>query len=262
MEWAINRCREEHGEKPLKYYRGPIAQISAYLAYLSRGMIIDVEVPADDPHALVAYEDGKRFYYSKRGQLNFSCASCHVTAVGKLLRAELLGPRRRPGEPLPGLPQGVGGNHDAAPQLRGMQSAVAGRIGQAAVPGVSQPRVLPHLHEQRNSAQRTRGPPLMVRATTRLRYGRPRRLAATAAAVVLAAGAWGWAPPAPANDEATFMAAYEAAVAARKAAVEVGYELARYEEAAPPGPEARQERWSSRMRSRSQTGRSVRASSV
>ena len=92
MEWAINRCREEHGEKPLKYYRGPIAQISAYLAYLSRGMIIDVEVPADDPHALVAYEDGKRFYYSKRGQLNFSCASCHVTAVGKLLRAELLGP--------------------------------------------------------------------------------------------------------------------------------------------------------------------------
>ena len=49
MEWAINRCREEHGEKPLKYYRGPIAQISAYLAYLSRGHVIDVEVPADDP---------------------------------------------------------------------------------------------------------------------------------------------------------------------------------------------------------------------
>ena len=64
----------------------------------------------------------------------------------------------------------------------------------------------------------------MERATTRRRYGRPRRLAATAAAVVLAAGAWGWAPPAPANDEVTFMAAYEAAVAARKAAVEVGYE--------------------------------------
>ena len=92
MEWAINRCREEHGAKPLKYYRGPIAQISAYLAYLSRGHVIDVKVPADDPRALEAYEDGKRYYYSKRGQLNFSCASCHVAAVGKLLRAELLGP--------------------------------------------------------------------------------------------------------------------------------------------------------------------------
>ena len=64
----------------------------------------------------------------------------------------------------------------------------------------------------------------MERATTRRRHGRPRRLAATAAAVVLAAGAWGWAPLAPANDEATFVAAYTAAVAARKAAAEVGYE--------------------------------------
>ena len=92
MEWAINQCRERHGEKPLKYYTGPLAQISAYLAYLSRGNIIDVKVPDDDPRALAAYEEGKRFYYSRRGQLNFSCASCHVDAVGRLLRAELLGP--------------------------------------------------------------------------------------------------------------------------------------------------------------------------
>ena len=64
----------------------------------------------------------------------------------------------------------------------------------------------------------------MEHATTRRRHGHPRRLAATAAAVVLAAGVWGWAPPAPAKDEETFTAAYEAAVAARKAAAEVGYE--------------------------------------
>ena len=92
MEWAINLCRERHGEKPLKYYRGPLAQISAYLAFLSRGRVIDVEVPADDPRALAAYEEGRKFFYSKRGQLNFSCASCHMDAVGKLLRAELVGP--------------------------------------------------------------------------------------------------------------------------------------------------------------------------
>ena len=92
MEWAINLCREQHGEKPLKYYTGPLAQISAYLAYLSRGRLIDVKVPGDDPGALAAYEEGKKFYYSRRGQLDFSCASCHVAAVGRLLRAELLGP--------------------------------------------------------------------------------------------------------------------------------------------------------------------------
>ena len=92
LEWAINLCRQENGEKRLKYYSGPLARISAYLAYLSRGRITDVEVPADDPRALAAYEEGKRFYYSRRGQLNFSCASCHVEAVGRLLRAERLGP--------------------------------------------------------------------------------------------------------------------------------------------------------------------------
>ena len=63
----------------------------------------------------------------------------------------------------------------------------------------------------------------MERATTRRRHRHPRGLAA-AAAVVLAVGAWGWAPSATANDEATFVDVYNAAVAARKAAAEAGYE--------------------------------------
>ena len=92
MEWAINLCRKEHGEEPLNYNKGPLAQISAYLAFLSRGEIIDVKVPADDPGALAAYEAGKKFYYSKRGQLNFACSSCHIQAPGMNLRSDLLGP--------------------------------------------------------------------------------------------------------------------------------------------------------------------------
>ncbi len=92
MEWAINLCLEANGEKALKYNKGPLAEISAYLAYLSRGQLIDVKVPEDDPRALAAYEDGKRFYYTRRGQLNFSCASCHVHTSGLKLRANLLSP--------------------------------------------------------------------------------------------------------------------------------------------------------------------------
>ena len=92
LEWAINRCRERNGEKRYKYFTGPLAQVSAYLAFLSRGNVIDVKVPADDPRALAAYEDGKRFFYSRRGQLNFACSSCHIEAVGMKLRAERLGP--------------------------------------------------------------------------------------------------------------------------------------------------------------------------
>jgi sulfur-oxidizing protein SoxA len=89
LELAINECRVKNGEEPLKYKKGPIAAISAYMAYTSRGEPIDIKIP-DDPRALAAYEAGKEFYYSKRGQLNFSCADCHVTNAGMQVRADKL----------------------------------------------------------------------------------------------------------------------------------------------------------------------------
>ena len=89
LELAINECREKNGEAPLKYKKGPIAFISAYMAYTSRGEPIDVQIP-DDPGAMAAYEAGKQFYYTKRGQLNFSCADCHVSNAGMQVRADKL----------------------------------------------------------------------------------------------------------------------------------------------------------------------------
>lgn len=91
LELAINQCREANGEKPLKYKRGDIAALSAYMSYTSRGHIINVVIP-DDPRALAAYEMGKKFYYTKRGQLNFACADCHVGGSGGYIRTELLSP--------------------------------------------------------------------------------------------------------------------------------------------------------------------------
>jgi len=91
LELAINECREANGEKPLRYKRGDIAAISAYMAYTSRGETIEIVVP-DDPRALEAYDAGKQFYYTKRGQLNFACADCHVGGSGGYLRTEQLSP--------------------------------------------------------------------------------------------------------------------------------------------------------------------------
>jgi sulfur-oxidizing protein SoxA len=91
LELAINRCREANGEKPLRYKKGDIAAISAYMASTSKGKAFDIKVP-DEPAALAAYQDGKEFYYSRRGQLNFSCASCHVQNAGNWIRADLLSP--------------------------------------------------------------------------------------------------------------------------------------------------------------------------
>ncbi len=91
LELAINECRMTNEEEPLKYKSGDLAAISAYMAFTSRGQTINVVVP-DDPRALAAYEAGKQFYYTKRGQLNFSCSDCHVGASGARLRTETLSP--------------------------------------------------------------------------------------------------------------------------------------------------------------------------
>ncbi len=91
LELAINRCRKANGEAPLSYVKDEMASLTAYMAFTSRGKPMDIKIP-DDPRALAAYENGKRYFYTRRGQLNFSCASCHVQSPGQRLRAETLAP--------------------------------------------------------------------------------------------------------------------------------------------------------------------------
>jgi sulfur-oxidizing protein SoxA len=92
MELAINECLEANGEKPLKYKKGAIADVSSYMSYNSRGQVLNVEIPSDDPRALAAYEMGKEQFYTKRGQLNFACADCHMYTAGMLYRADTTSP--------------------------------------------------------------------------------------------------------------------------------------------------------------------------
>ena len=91
LELEINECRKANGEKPLKWKSGPIADISAYMAYTSRGNKFDIKIP-NDPRALAAYNHGKFLFYAKRGQLNLACADCHVYYAGNRIRAEILSP--------------------------------------------------------------------------------------------------------------------------------------------------------------------------
>ncbi len=89
LEMAVNQCREDNGEDALDYSNAEFNSVIAYMAFTSRGKVFDIKIP-DDPRALAAYEDGKRFFSSRRGQLNFACSSCHAQIVGNLLRAETL----------------------------------------------------------------------------------------------------------------------------------------------------------------------------
>jgi L-cysteine S-thiosulfotransferase len=91
LELALNQCREANGEPPLSYVQDEMAALTAYMAFTSRDKPFDIKIP-DDPRALEAYQNGKRYFYTRRGQLNFSCATCHVQNPGERMRAEILAP--------------------------------------------------------------------------------------------------------------------------------------------------------------------------
>jgi sulfur-oxidizing protein SoxA len=91
LELALNQCRQANGEQPFSYVKDEMASLTAYMAFTSRGKPFDIKIP-DDPRAQEAYQNGKRYFYTRRGQLNFSCASCHVQNPGERIRAEVLAP--------------------------------------------------------------------------------------------------------------------------------------------------------------------------
>ena len=90
LEMAINDCRVSNGEEPLPYLKGDLARVSAYIAFNSRDETFNLKVASKG--AYEAYEMGKKFFFSKRGQLNFSCADCHMKSSGNRLRADIVGP--------------------------------------------------------------------------------------------------------------------------------------------------------------------------
>ncbi len=91
LEDAINDCRVANGEEPWTYGDPrTLGLLTAYLRTLSDGMKMNIRVEGEA--ALRAFEDGKRSFYQRVGQLNFSCASCHVSNAGNRLRNEILSP--------------------------------------------------------------------------------------------------------------------------------------------------------------------------
>lgn len=95
LEADIMQCLKKNGvdvkAEKIGYKKGKLAAISAYMGYTSRGKKINVVIPNDE-QALAAYEQGKRHFYAKRGQLNMSCADCHMYNAGMLVRSNMLSP--------------------------------------------------------------------------------------------------------------------------------------------------------------------------
>ena len=88
MEMQINDCRENRmGAEPWKYTSGDMVDMTALISSVSRGMPVDV---ATDGPAQSTWEKGKELYYTRFGQLELACASCHEANNGRMIRADHL----------------------------------------------------------------------------------------------------------------------------------------------------------------------------
>jgi len=81
LEMAINQCLKSHAETLFEMGEArTMGAVSAYLRSISSGQKIAVRVPAA---AEARFEQGRRLYFTRLGQRNFACASCHLQGAGR-----------------------------------------------------------------------------------------------------------------------------------------------------------------------------------
>ncbi|GAC1424803.1 MAG: sulfur oxidation c-type cytochrome SoxA [Candidatus Velthaea sp.] len=85
LEQRINLERERMGAEPWKWESEQLLAMTTYVKSQSRGMPVAVEVEGPG-HA--TWQAGKDFYEARRGQLDMSCAQCHVQNNNNKLRSE------------------------------------------------------------------------------------------------------------------------------------------------------------------------------
>ncbi len=88
LELRINACRSgAQKAPPYPYESEELLSLTAFLAYQSRGMPVEVKI---DGPAAPYYEAGERLYHQRQGQLNLSCAQCHTDNAGRRLRGDTI----------------------------------------------------------------------------------------------------------------------------------------------------------------------------
>lgn len=88
MEELVNECRTDRmGAEPWKWSSGNMTSMTALISLQSRGMEMNVAVDGD---AAPFWEKGKELYYTRVGQLDMACSSCHEDNYGTMIRADHL----------------------------------------------------------------------------------------------------------------------------------------------------------------------------
>ena len=84
----INLCRNQNGAGPLAENSAEMARLVVAFKSPWRGLPTDVDFRQAEIRRL--YAIGRQAYWAKRGQMNLSCANCHVHNAGNRLRGQVL----------------------------------------------------------------------------------------------------------------------------------------------------------------------------
>lgn len=89
IELQIDKCRVENmGAEAYKFDAPDQVALTSYIKNQSLGMPVKLDLEQGDMQSW--WDKGKELYYTRTGQLNFSCSSCHEGATGKYIRADHL----------------------------------------------------------------------------------------------------------------------------------------------------------------------------
>ncbi len=98
LEGRINHCRTERQRLPaLAYESEALLALTALVAHQSRGLPIDVDINGP---ARPFFEEGREYFYTRRGQMNLACHHCHELNAGRYLRGDRLSQGQPSGYPI------------------------------------------------------------------------------------------------------------------------------------------------------------------
>lgn len=97
LEQRINLCRTRHQEADaLEYESDDLLALTTFVAHQSRGQPFDIQIAEKEQ---THFENGRRYYFTRRGQLNLACNHCHDQNWGEMLRGDRLSQGHNTGYP-------------------------------------------------------------------------------------------------------------------------------------------------------------------
>ena len=111
IELKVNDCRKNNmGAEPFKFDDPGQMALTTLIKHQSLGLPVSVDLSQGEMQKW--WDKGRELYYTRTGQLNMACATCHEVNMGKLIRADHLSQGQLNGFPTYRLKSGMVSVHN------------------------------------------------------------------------------------------------------------------------------------------------------